>query len=175
MRAFTDRKNSSATKYPRASVPNGLPVPLFRVYARLRRWVNVTGDARPPARVRHTAAVVDGGFFVSGGTGSFGTLSDLWRRGEDSSEWMILADGPGVPLASTGPFNPHGASIMVSPWGMLSIGGMLQGSGVESTSDVWVLDPVSKRWRSVYADGGVNASSPVGRQDDTPPSFSVEY
>ncbi|CAM9161625.1 unnamed protein product [Ectocarpus fasciculatus] len=128
------------------------------------RWVNVTtGDARPPARVRHTAAVVDGGFFVSGGTGSIGTLSDLWRRGEALTEWIVLAEGPGVPLASTGPFNPHGQSTIVSPWGLLSIGGMLQGSGVGSTSDVWVLDPVSKRWRSVDGDGGVNASSPVGR------------
>lgn len=147
----------------------------FRAFARLRRWINVTGDARPPARARHTAAVVDGGLFVSGGTGSFGALSDLWRRGEASSEWMILAEGPGVPLASTGPLNPHGASIMVSPWGMLSIGGMLPGRGVESASGVWVLDPVSKRWRSVNGDGGVDASSPVGRQDDNPPFFSVEH
>ncbi|CAM9246405.1 unnamed protein product [Ectocarpus sp. 6 AP-2014] len=127
------------------------------------RWINVSGDARPPARARHTAAVVDGGLFVSGGTGSFGALSDLWRRGEASSEWMILAEGPGVPLASTGPYNPHGASVMVSPWGMLSIGGMLPGRGVESASGVWVLDPVSKRWRPVNDDGGVDASSPVGR------------
>ncbi|CBN74811.1 conserved unknown protein [Ectocarpus siliculosus] len=133
------------------------------------RWINVSGDARPPARARHTAAVVDGGRFVSGGTGSFGALSDLWRRGEASSEWMILAEGPGVPLASTGPYNPHGASIMVSPWGMLSIGGMLPGRGVESATGVWVLDPVSKRWHSVDGDGGVDASSPVGRQDDNPP------
>ncbi|CAN0468814.1 unnamed protein product, partial [Ectocarpus sp. 12 AP-2014] len=40
---------------------------------------------------------------------------------------------------------------------------MLPGRGVESASGAWVLDPVSKRWRSVNSDGGVDASSPVGR------------
>lgn len=137
------------------------------------RWSNVTsteGRSPPPPRAHHTAAVVDGGFFVAGGTGAMGALSDLWRRGNSSSPstskgWTLLAEGSGAQLTPTGPMKPHGASIMVSPWGVLSLGGMRQGSGVGATSDLWVLDPVSKLWRSVSCgeDGRGASPWPVGR------------
>lgn len=138
------------------------------------RWSNVTGsDGRSPPspRVHHTAAVVDEGYFISGGTGNSGALTDLWRRGNASSAsasngWTLLAVGPGASLVSAGPTRPHGANIVVSPWGVLSLGGMLQGSGVGTTSDVWVLDPVSKLWRSVPVDRDVDGSAssrPTGR------------
>lgn len=78
--------------------------------------------------------------------------------------WTLLAEGSGSSLGFTGPTNSYGANVLVSPWGVLSLGGMLQGSGVEPKMEVWVLDPVSKLWRSVAAEvGGDIASWPTGR------------
>ncbi|CAM9312927.1 unnamed protein product [Scytosiphon promiscuus] len=131
------------------------------------RWNNVTSSVErssPAPRAHHVAAVVDGGLFISGGAGMLGAMSDLWRRGDTSSEWTLLAEGPGAPLVSTGPFTPHGASMVVSPWGLLSIGGMTQGTGVGAASELWVLDPVSSMWRSVSGDGGP-MPRPAGRYD----------
>lgn len=78
--------------------------------------------------------------------------------------WTLLAEGSGSSLGFTGPTNSYGANVLVSPWGVLSLGGMLQGSGVEPKMEVWVLDPVSKLWRSVAAEGGGDVASwPTGR------------
>lgn len=101
--------------------------------------------------------------------GAIGAFSDLWRRGNASSvsssiDWTILAEGPGSSLGSAGPSNSYGSNVLVSPWGVLSLGGMLHGSGVGQKMEVWVLDSVSKLWRSVAADGGGDlASWPMGR------------
>ncbi len=145
-----------------------------------RRWSNVTGsdaDRPPPSpRARHTAAIVDDGIFIAGGTGVSGALSDLWRRGNASSSsfsrgWTLLAVSPGASLVSAGPSRPHGANIAVSPWGVLSLGGMRQGAGVGAMSDVWVMDPVSKLWRTVPlghdgdGDDGIGSSRPAGRYE----------
>jgi len=145
------------------------------------RWSNVTGsdaDRSPPSpRAHHVAAVVDDGLFVAGGTGVSGLLSDLWRRGNASSSsaskgWMLLAVGPGASLMSAGPARPHGANIVVSPWGVLSLGGMLLGTGVGEASNVRVLDPVSKLWHTVPVDHDgevIGYSRPMGRYN--PPRF----
>ena len=133
-----------------------------------RRWSNTTSEQHslPPARVSHTAAVVDGALFVSGGTGKFGVLLDLWRSNNISSTtqsgWTLLGEGPDVPLSSFGPMKPHAASVLISPWGLLSVCGMLQGKGVGAVPDVWAIDPVSNLWRGVPIEDGVT-SSPTGR------------
>lgn len=75
--------------------------------------------------------------------------------------WTLLAEGPDVPLSSLGPLKPHAASVLVSPWGLLSVGGMLQGKGVGAVPAVWAIDPVSKLWRNVPIEDG--ATSPTGR------------
>lgn len=120
----------------------------------------------PPARVSHAATVVDGSLFVSGGTGKSGALLDLWRSNNISattqSGWTLLAEGPDVPLSSVGPMKPHGASVLVSPWGLLSVGGMLQGKGMGAVPAVWAIDPLSKLWVDVPVEDGA-ASSPTGR------------
>lgn len=131
------------------------------------RWSNITGNEHlsPSPRLHHIAAIVDEGFYVSGGTGKSGALFDLWRRGEITTaslaDWVLLAEGSNVPLASAGPMKPYGASVLVSPWGLLSVGGMLQRGGVGMGSDIWVVDPVSKLWRSVSIGNG--SSLPAGR------------
>ncbi|CAM9103761.1 unnamed protein product [Laminaria digitata] len=132
------------------------------------RWVrNTTSEEHtlPPPRVRHTAAVVDGSMFVSSGTGKFGALLDLWRSNNISSAtqsgWTLLAEGPDVPLSAVGPMKPHAASVLISPWGVLSVGGMVQGKGVGVVPDVWAIDPVSQLWRGVPIEDGVT-SPPTG-------------
>ena len=129
------------------------------------RWTNATPtDQRllPSPRVHHTAVSFDGALFVSGGMGVSGALFDLWRRGNISSgtlgrgEWLLLSEGYKVPLASGGPFKPHGASVLVSPWGIISAGGITQGrEGRKGELDAWVLDPVSKLWRPVSVKDGM--------------------
>lgn len=57
---------------------------------------------------------------------------------------------------------PHAASMLLSPWGLLSVGGMVQGKGVGAVPDVWAIDPVSKLWRGVPIEDGVT-SPPAGR------------
>lgn len=131
------------------------------------RWSNSTSDEhlQPPPRTRHAAAVVDGALYVSGGTGNSGALNDLWRSKNTSTQsgWTLLAEGPGVPLfSSAGRMKPHAASVLVSPWGLLSVGGMVQGGGVGTVPGVWAIDPVSKLWRDVPIENGV-ASPPLGR------------
>lgn len=123
------------------------------------RWDNTTSAGQRPSpapRTHHMAAFVDKALFVSGGTGSSGALFDLWRRNNMSStyyqsggEWLLLSEGYHVPLASGGPFKPHGASVLVSPWGILSIGGLAQDRVMKRGMDAWVIDPVSKLWRRV--------------------------
>lgn len=122
------------------------------------RWINMTSAAErssPAPRTHHTAAFVDKALFISGGTGSSGALLDLWRRNNISStyqpggEWLFLSEGYHVPLASSGPFKPHGATVLVSPWGILSMGGLAQDRVKERGMDTWVIDPVSKLWRPV--------------------------
>lgn len=98
-----------------------------------------------------------------------GAFFDLWRRGNASSAsstigWTLLAEGSRSSLGYAGPTNSYGANVLVSPWGVLSIGGMQQGNGVGPKLEVWVLDAVSKLWRSIAADGdGDSASWPMGR------------
>lgn len=75
---------------------------------------------------------------------------------------MLLAEGSDVPLKPVGPMKPQGASMLVSPWGVLSVGGMAQGIGVGVRPNVWVIDPVSKRQYLVSVQGGT-ASLPMGR------------
>lgn len=137
------------------------------------RWSNISsseaGSQQPQSRNHHRAAVVDGAIYISGGTGTTGTISDLWRRGNASSAsssigWTLLAEGRDSSLGYTGPTYSYGANVVVSPWGVLSLGGMRQGSGVGPEMEVWVLDAVSKLWRPVTAKGGGDmASSPTGR------------
>lgn len=104
--------------------------------------------------------------FVSSGTGKFGALLDLWRSNNISSAtqsgWTLLAEGPEVPLSAVGPMKPHAASVLISPWGVLSVGGMVQGKGVGVVPDVWAIDPVSQLWRDVPIEDGVT-SPPTGR------------
>lgn len=123
------------------------------------RWNNTTSASQMPSpapRTHHTAAFVDKALFVSGGTGSSGALFDLWRWNNMSStdyqsvgEWLLLAEGHHVPLSSSGPFKPHGATVLVSPWGMLSVGGLVQDRVIKKGMNAWVIDPVSKLWRPV--------------------------
>eukprot|EP00903_Cladosiphon_okamuranus_P009839 g9351.t2 len=136
------------------------------------RWSNISrteAESHPQPRNHHAAAVADGAIYISGGLGTTGALSDLWRRGNASSAstsigWTILAEGPGSSLGYVGPTNSYGANFLVSPWGVLSLGGMLQGSGVGRHPEVWVLDMVSKLWHPVVAEGGHDTASwPTGR------------
>lgn len=144
----------------------------FPPLCRIHRWSNTSvseAEPQPQPRNHHMAAVVDGAIYISGGIGTTGALSDLWRRGNASAVsngigWTLLAQGSGSSLGDTGPSNSYGASVLVSPWGVLSFEGMLQGSGVGAKVEAWVLDAVSKLWHSIAVEGGSDTASwPTGR------------
>lgn len=107
---------------------------------------------------------------ASGGTGSSGSLSDLWRRSNvnntdsASSEWMLVAEGSDVTLGPRDSKNAYGSTMLLSPWGILSMGGMLRAMGVGPRTETWILDPVSRRWSVMpVEEREIEAHSPRGR------------
>lgn len=80
-------------------------------------------------------------------------------------DWTLLADGLDVPLAISSPLKPHGASIIISPWGLISMGGIGQSRWSKEEFGVWVEDPVSRLWRHVPIYSGTKVS-PTARYVD---------
>lgn len=154
-------------------------------------WTQVTaGGTVPPARFGHAAVAVgtDQIFIYWGrGASNLNLLGDLYRldlapAGGGAPTWTQLATtSTPAPYLVTPPL--QGSSLLLSPWGLLAVGGVpLQlGSGSRSTfgagsgwgtsveSSVWLMDMGTKQWRKIDAGGEATSTAPSLWRDSVPP------
>ena len=109
------------------------------------RWRKLPSG--PPPRHSHSTAVVDGAMFVYGGYQD-GFLEDMWRYdfGNDGGEWTELN------AVSYRPSRIHGASVLMTPWGILSWGGY-DASRSSFDRKIQLYDAVEKTTRFLTATG----------------------
>ena len=118
-------------------------------------WQEVNPAVKPPGRLGHAMAGLNGALYVFGGrlASSRGLANDLWKYTEEVwSEETPINDPPQARLGAA----------MTSVSNKLYLFG---GSNVfgEALADVWTYDPVSKEWQQQPSLGDV----PPGRNSHT--------
>lgn len=97
-----------------------------------------TSTTRPVGRYDAISAVADGGWYIMGGKGSNRVLNDIWRYDFATSSWSRIVPLSSTPLTKPSIMFPQkpqsfhsplsltslsGRSVVLSPWGLVSIGG----------------------------------------------------
>ena len=115
----------------------------------LWKEVTVAGGSAPEDRYRHTSVVIGDSFYIFGGYGRHERkLDDLWRfdyDGNGGGSWVQLeVGGQGID-----DFLWKGRSGVVSPWGLIMLGGMNENAEWKYEGRIWRYDVVGRGWQVV--------------------------
>eukprot|EP00760_Papus_ankaliazontas_P014609 PhM_4_TR16116/c0_g1_i4/m.88434 len=98
-----------------------------------------TSVSKPCPRTQHSAAVVAEQFYVFGGAGEIGYLSDLWWMSISTNHWFEVD-----PVGSARPCARRGHAMVVVRDTVLVMSGGETASG--PLDDVWTFDTLSGYW-----------------------------
>lgn len=111
------------------------------------------GSALPVARYQGRGLAYDRSFFLWGGRDSNDLpLTDIYRFDTNTSTWTTL--NPVNFQLAFEQSNSVGSSFLLTSWGLLRFGGYFRNARMTSSmqiynNDVFVMDPVTMRWRLV--------------------------
>jgi hypothetical protein len=142
-------------------------------------WTNLTATISndfanaPSPRHSHKALTYDDSLFIFGGRDSNDQpiYNDLYRYDIDTSVWTKLTAVDFNTALDTS--SSYGSSFLLTTWGLLRYGGYLRqphmGASYDNyVPDVYLMDPVTMRWRHVPVDGwrqsdGTGMNAPYSR------------
>jgi len=143
--------------------------------ARVFRWVptvsatpaTATATKIPPGRIDATSVVVSGELFVVGGRNGE-TLFDIWRYSPQVDVWTQLQQPPRASVLhhplGFGLSKPLGRSAVLSPWGVLAVGGRSGAARNYEAMFLWRYNPLDRTWDNLQPDAvPVSGSDALGQ------------
>lgn len=134
-------------------------------------WENLTSRTTgesPPARYLANSISRGDALFVYGGRGVDNLpLRDLYRLDSKTLTWTVLAPIRFYDIA-VDTASMAGASFVMSFWGLLRFGGLLRHPTLPSdfqryVNDVYVMDPVTLKWKKVDVEPSAYGLTSTGR------------
>ena len=135
-------------------------------------WTEITPSnptsELPAKRYQANMVVYESSIFVFGGRGDGDKiLTDLYRYDTSSNTWTTL-----TPVSFDIPFGSAsmvGMNLALTKWGLLRFGGYVRlpslvGNRMNTyVNDVFIMDPISLRWKLVEVDSSETSLQPAGR------------
>lgn len=127
-----------------------------------------TEDELPVKRYQANMLVYESSLFVFGGRGDGDKiLTDLYRYDVPSNTWTTL-----TPVNFDIPFGSAsmvGMNLALTKWGLIRFGGYIRlpslvGNNMNTyVNDVYIMDPISLRWKLVEVEDTGSSPQPAGR------------
>ncbi len=121
-----------------------------------RTWERIDGDPKPPARIFPGGAVLDGKFYVYGGTADFfgPILGDLWALDVATDAWAQVE----TEEAPDAPRTRFAAQLLADPdRGRLLVLMGHDDTDLGNSNDVYAYDPATGAWRELHPGDQLNA------------------
>ena len=129
--------------------------------SRVFRWVPTASSApatagsttAPRGRIDAMSVVVSGDLFVLGGRNGE-SLFDVWRYSPSSDQWTQLQQPPRADVLhhplGFGDARALGRSAVISPWGLLALGGRSAAARNYEAMQLWRYSPLLRAWDTVH-------------------------